>query len=106
MAAVLTTGNQGTLETMPLPAGLPANIAAAFSANSTEPYAAMLIEGDADAVSQAVARVAGLPGPIVSVHVLQPDQPLAYQTDWLLEEVSVSINTTAAGGNASLMMIS
>ena len=90
MAAVLATGNQGALETMPLPAGLPANLAAAFSATSSEPYSATLIEGDADTVSQAVARVAGLPGPIVSVHAPQPDQPLAYQTDWLLEEVSVS----------------
>jgi len=26
-------------------------------------------------------------------------------TRWLLEDVSTSINTTAAGGNASLMMI-
>ena len=105
MAAVLATGNQGTVETMPLPAGLPANIAALFSANSTEPYAATLVEGDISTVAQTVARIADLPGPIVSVHVARPDQALAYQTDWLLEEVSISINTTAAGGNASLMMI-
>jgi RHH-type proline utilization regulon transcriptional repressor/proline dehydrogenase/delta 1-pyrroline-5-carboxylate dehydrogenase len=29
----------------------------------------------------------------------------AYCLNWLLEEVSTSINTTAAGGNASLMAI-
>ena len=29
----------------------------------------------------------------------------AYCLDWLLEEVSTSINTAAAGGNASLMTI-
>ena len=31
--------------------------------------------------------------------------PDAYCLNWLLEEVSTSINTTAAGGNASLMTI-
>ncbi len=30
---------------------------------------------------------------------------LACRADWLLEEVSVSIDTTAAGGNASLMAL-
>jgi RHH-type proline utilization regulon transcriptional repressor/proline dehydrogenase/delta 1-pyrroline-5-carboxylate dehydrogenase len=57
-------------------------------------------------VARTVATFARLPGPIVSVHAARTDEPLAYQTDWLLEEVSTSINTTAAGGNASLMMIS
>jgi len=28
-----------------------------------------------------------------------------YRTDWLLEEISISIDTTAAGGNASLMAV-
>jgi RHH-type transcriptional regulator, proline utilization regulon repressor / proline dehydrogenase / delta 1-pyrroline-5-carboxylate dehydrogenase len=30
----------------------------------------------------------------------------AYDAAWLVEEVSTSINTTAAGGNASLMTLS
>ncbi len=105
MAAVLATGNRSTVEGMPLPAGLPATVAAAFSTDAMEPYAAVLVEGDSAVVARAVARVAGLPGPIVSVHAAQPHHPLAYRTEWLLEEVSTSINTTAAGGNASLMMI-
>jgi RHH-type proline utilization regulon transcriptional repressor/proline dehydrogenase/delta 1-pyrroline-5-carboxylate dehydrogenase len=46
-----------------------------------------------------------MPGPIVPVHAASPDQPLAYTLEWLMEEVSTSINTTAAGGNASLMML-
>jgi RHH-type proline utilization regulon transcriptional repressor/proline dehydrogenase/delta 1-pyrroline-5-carboxylate dehydrogenase len=29
----------------------------------------------------------------------------AYRLNWLVEEVSTSINTTAAGGNASLMAL-
>jgi len=105
MAAVLSTGNQGCLDTMPLPHGLPPSVAMAFSASRTEPCSAALVESDQALVRDTVAHVAGLEGPIVSVHVAQQDHPLAYQIDWLLEEVSTSINTTAAGGNASLMMI-
>jgi RHH-type proline utilization regulon transcriptional repressor/proline dehydrogenase/delta 1-pyrroline-5-carboxylate dehydrogenase len=56
-------------------------------------------------VAQTVAKVAAQAGPIISVHVAQPDQPLAYHCDWLLDEISISINTTAAGGNASLMAL-
>jgi RHH-type proline utilization regulon transcriptional repressor/proline dehydrogenase/delta 1-pyrroline-5-carboxylate dehydrogenase len=32
-------------------------------------------------------------------------EPGAYRAEWLVEEVSTSINTTAAGGNASLMTL-
>jgi RHH-type proline utilization regulon transcriptional repressor/proline dehydrogenase/delta 1-pyrroline-5-carboxylate dehydrogenase len=105
MAAVLATGNRGTVETMPLPAGLPATVATAFSAKAAEPYAAALVEGDSAMVARTVARVAALDGPIISVHVAQPDQPLAYHCDRLLDEISTSINTAAAGGNASLMAL-
>ena len=105
MAAVLATGNRGHVEAMPLPDDLPATVAAAFCAPMTGPYAAALVEGDATIVRQTVARVADMPGPIVPVHAAQADLPLAYHCAWLLEEISTSINTTAAGGNASLMMI-
>ena len=104
MAAVLATGNHGTVEGMPLPSNLPTCVAACFAASS-EPFAAALVEGDEFAVGKIVGRVAEMSGQIVSVHSARSDQPLAYQSDWLLEEVSTSINTTAAGGNASLMMI-
>lgn len=104
MAAVLATGNQGAVEGMALPSNLPPSVANCFAASS-EPFAAALVEGDELAVSKVVGRVAEMSGPIVSVHSARLDQPLAYPSDWLLEEVSTSINTTAAGGNASLMMI-
>ncbi|RYY42076.1 MAG: aldehyde dehydrogenase family protein, partial [Sphingomonadales bacterium] len=104
MAAALATGNRATVEGMALPEGLPANVAAIFG-GSTEPYAAALVEGGAARVAAMVETAAAMPGPILSVHAASPDQPLAYALDWLLEEVSTSINTTAAGGNASLMMI-
>jgi RHH-type proline utilization regulon transcriptional repressor/proline dehydrogenase/delta 1-pyrroline-5-carboxylate dehydrogenase len=90
---------------MPLPADLPVGVRASFSEKTMAPHVAALVEGDATVVAKMVARVAEMPGPIVSVHAAQMDQALAYQCDWLLEEVSTSINTTAAGGNASLMMI-
>jgi delta 1-pyrroline-5-carboxylate dehydrogenase len=50
--------------------------------------------GCPDAACNAIAQLLGV-----------TDQALAYQCDWLLEEASTSINTAAAGGNASLMTI-
>lgn len=103
MAAVLATGNHGAVEGMPLPPGLPLAVAACFAAIATGPYAAALVEGDAAEILATMQAVADLPGPIVSVHAESHGH--GYCLDWLLEERSISINTTAAGGNASLMMI-
>ncbi|MDE2562008.1 MAG: trifunctional transcriptional regulator/proline dehydrogenase/L-glutamate gamma-semialdehyde dehydrogenase [Sphingomonadales bacterium] len=103
MAAVLATGNTGVLEQMPLPAGLPPRVAAAFEPAVQKVVSAALVEGERNTLSAAVEAMAGLPGPIVSVHA--PGTDGSYQCVWLLEEVSTSINTTAAGGNASLMML-
>jgi RHH-type proline utilization regulon transcriptional repressor/proline dehydrogenase/delta 1-pyrroline-5-carboxylate dehydrogenase len=104
MAAVLATGNHGIVD-KDLPKDIPASVAACFSRHAESHYSVALVEGDASAVAATVASVAELPGPIVSVHAAERDEPLAYHCDWLLEEVSTSINTTAAGGNASLMMM-
>lgn len=104
MAAVLATGNTATVEGMDLPEGLPAKIAARFHANPGEFFAACLVEGDVQAVRGACDSAAKLPGPIVPVHVWT-GHDTGPNGAWLLEEVSTSINTTAAGGNASLMMI-
>jgi len=46
-------------------------------------------------------RIAAMAGPIPIVQVV--DASGRYRRDWLVEEVSTSINVTAAGGNASLM---
>ena len=64
-------------------------------------YAGALIEGDQEKVGAALATLAALPGPIVLPQVASA----GYRLDWLVEEVSTSINTTAAGGNASLMSL-
>jgi RHH-type proline utilization regulon transcriptional repressor/proline dehydrogenase/delta 1-pyrroline-5-carboxylate dehydrogenase len=66
------------------------------------PFAGALVEGDAAAIREALGDIAMLPGPVVPVQVTGEG---AMPLNWLLEEVSTSINTTAAGGNASLMAI-
>jgi RHH-type proline utilization regulon transcriptional repressor/proline dehydrogenase/delta 1-pyrroline-5-carboxylate dehydrogenase len=99
IAAVLATGNRGALEGMALPQGLPPRIAAVFAAVPGTRPASALVEGDPTALAE---RMAALDGPIVSVLARGE---AGYPLDLLLEEVSISINTTAAGGNASLMTI-
>jgi RHH-type transcriptional regulator, proline utilization regulon repressor / proline dehydrogenase / delta 1-pyrroline-5-carboxylate dehydrogenase len=47
-------------------------------------------------------------GPIVSVFSLSAtrfEQGESWPLDWLMNERAVTVNTTAAGGNASLMSI-
>lgn len=105
MAAVLATGNSGSVIGVDLPQDLPSAVAAAFGQASPHVCTAALVEGDALRVVAIAQQVAAREGPIVSIHAARKKAGLAYSCDWLLEEVSLSINTTAAGGNASLMMI-
>ncbi|WP_253717478.1 trifunctional transcriptional regulator/proline dehydrogenase/L-glutamate gamma-semialdehyde dehydrogenase [Sphingomonas sp. AP4-R1] len=103
LAALLATGNRGVLEGMLVPPSLPRPIAERLSDTADGPIAAALVEGNAATIRAAVTEMAAREGMIVPVHVAGPDG--RYPLDWLLEECSTSINTTAAGGNASLMMI-
>ncbi|MET0239842.1 MAG: bifunctional proline dehydrogenase/L-glutamate gamma-semialdehyde dehydrogenase PutA, partial [Sphingobium sp.] len=104
MAAVLATGNRASVEGMAIPPGLPAPIADRFRDDPCEPFAACLVEGGEAAIRDACIAMAKLDGPIVPVHVWDGDG-VGPGCTALLEEVSTSVNTTAAGGNASLMMI-
>ena len=61
--------------------------------------AAVLFAGGAEDLIALNRRLAERPGPIVPVH-LEP-----YPREFLFDEVSLSVNTAAAGGNASLMAI-
>ena len=64
----------------------------------------MLHHGDAPAPQAVCSALARRAGPIVGVTALQPgavDIPL----ERLLIERALSVNTAAAGGNASLMTI-
>jgi len=117
IAAALATGNQlvideasGLRSTLGNP---PASVAHRIKWtsdwNKDGPFASALIEGDAERVMSLNKAIAALDGPLVLVQSattveIESDAD-AYCLNWLLEEVSTSINTAAAGGNASLMTI-
>ncbi|MES2337067.1 MAG: trifunctional transcriptional regulator/proline dehydrogenase/L-glutamate gamma-semialdehyde dehydrogenase [Pseudomonadota bacterium] len=106
IAAGLASGNDmvvgdAQILKIALPSAVASRIRIVADWTSEGPYAGALIEGDADRVRTLHQRIAALPGPIV----LTQGSSAGYRLDWLVEEVSTSINTTAAGGNASLMAI-
>jgi delta 1-pyrroline-5-carboxylate dehydrogenase len=79
--AVRTTGNRATMEI-----GDPHLAAALFAGEDAE-------------LRMLLGRLAERDGPIVPVYCAP------YPLDLLFDEISLSINTAAAGGNASLMAI-
>ncbi len=117
LAAVLATGNSAVIDTASGLTGalstLPATVAARLSYTTVwkadAPFAGALIEGGADRIRTVNRAIAALPGPLVLVQAASTEEllrnPDAYCLQWLLEEVSTSVNTAAAGGNASLMSI-
>ncbi|VTU18147.1 trifunctional transcriptional regulator/proline dehydrogenase/L-glutamate gamma-semialdehyde dehydrogenase [Variovorax sp. PBL-E5] len=113
LAAVLAVGStalwpagQGTdalLATLPA-AVRPSIVIAQDWAAPTVTFDAVLHHGDAGTLATVVRRVAERDGPIVSVRAFRPgaiDVPL----EALVVERALSVNTAAAGGNASLMTI-
>lgn len=66
-----------------------------------------LFEGDGAALRAFQAAFAARPGPVIAVHAVPSDglSDWDYPLEFLLTEQSLSINTAAAGGNASLMTI-
>jgi RHH-type proline utilization regulon transcriptional repressor/proline dehydrogenase/delta 1-pyrroline-5-carboxylate dehydrogenase len=108
IAATLAAGNQGRIEGMALPADLPASVTARFAPVHDTPLGGALVEATPDRLLAALQDIAARPGPVLLVQGASPadcaDGP-AYRLDWLIEEVATSINTTASGGNASLMTI-
>jgi RHH-type proline utilization regulon transcriptional repressor/proline dehydrogenase/delta 1-pyrroline-5-carboxylate dehydrogenase len=66
-------------------------------------FAAVLIEPRPGGIASILAQVASIDGPIPIVQTAQADG--GYRADWLVEETSTAINTSAAGGNASLMAL-
>ena len=115
VGAVLATGNRARVRA---PAALRAVLSALPDAlrdhvsvaggDDLADVAAILWEGPAPDLTALAARVAARPGPIVPIHVPRRDPATgfrAYPAEWLLDERTVSVNTAAAGGNASLMAI-
>ncbi|WEJ10509.1 trifunctional transcriptional regulator/proline dehydrogenase/L-glutamate gamma-semialdehyde dehydrogenase [Sinorhizobium prairiense] len=117
LAAALATGNsvaidaasglQASLKNVPQTVGLRVSWSKDWAADG--PFAGALVEGDTERVRAVNKAIAALPGPLLLVQAASSEEiarnPDAYCLNWLVEEVSASINTAAAGGNASLMAI-
>jgi RHH-type proline utilization regulon transcriptional repressor/proline dehydrogenase/delta 1-pyrroline-5-carboxylate dehydrogenase len=67
-------------------------------------FDAVLHHGGADERLEVLARVAAREGPIANVHAFAPGEPPDALERLLIERV-VSVNTAAAGGNATLMTV-
>jgi RHH-type proline utilization regulon transcriptional repressor/proline dehydrogenase/delta 1-pyrroline-5-carboxylate dehydrogenase len=67
-------------------------------------FDAAIHHGDRDALLVVAARLAARPGPIVGVDALAPGAT-AVALERLVVERALSINTAAAGGNATLMTL-
>jgi RHH-type proline utilization regulon transcriptional repressor/proline dehydrogenase/delta 1-pyrroline-5-carboxylate dehydrogenase len=117
LGAVLSTGNSAIIGSAgslrerfgDLPPAVTSQIMWTDDWAVSGPYAGALLEGEGDMLLPLMKRIADLPGPLVLTQAASSealrDNPEAYCLAWLLEEVSTSINTAAAGGNASLMAI-
>ncbi|MBW9063497.1 trifunctional transcriptional regulator/proline dehydrogenase/L-glutamate gamma-semialdehyde dehydrogenase [Rhizobium herbae] len=117
LAATLATGNHAVIDSASglkgafkaLPATVSARISFTADWKADVPFAGALVEGNAERVRTVNKQIAALPGPLVLVQAASREElarnPDAFCLNWLLEEVSTSINTAAAGGNASLMSI-
>ncbi|MCM2294357.1 trifunctional transcriptional regulator/proline dehydrogenase/L-glutamate gamma-semialdehyde dehydrogenase [Allorhizobium sp. BGMRC 0089] len=73
------------------------------------PFAGALLQAEGESLIALNKAIAALPGPLILVQAAtrrdMGEKTDAYCLNWLVEEVSISINTAAAGGNASLMAI-
>ena len=113
IGAILATGNIAVVASddaaRALLQDLPADIAPHVAmADTIEDVRAVLHEGDAADLLVIAGRLAAREGPIVQIQSMTPARRAAgadYDLGRLLEECSVSTNTAAAGGNASLMSL-
>ncbi len=117
LGAVLATGNEavfdaravntGPLKTLPEQIARHVRVVPDWTKGPLP--AAALVEGDPARLKAVSAEIAAVDGPVIPVQGLS-SADLAqgaadFNLDGLIEERSVSINTTAAGGNASLMAL-
>lgn len=63
----------------------------------------VLIGGGGEGIDDHLRDIAARPGSIPIVQIGGTAMP--YRTDWMVEEIAISIDTIAAGGNASLMAV-
>jgi RHH-type proline utilization regulon transcriptional repressor/proline dehydrogenase/delta 1-pyrroline-5-carboxylate dehydrogenase len=101
LSAALATGNRALVQAPGLPRDLPDELRSVVEpVREGSPFAAVLFEGDGEALLRLNREVAALPGPVRPVF-----GPGDYPLPLLLRERVVSTNTAAAGGNAGLMTI-
>ena len=116
LGAILATGNTAVVEAgnpartalAALPPDLAARVSTADSLDDAPDLRSVLFEGDTEAFLALNRRIAERAGPILLPQAMTPAGRAAgddYDLARLLEECSVSTNTAAAGGNASLMSI-
>ncbi|MDO5103359.1 MAG: bifunctional proline dehydrogenase/L-glutamate gamma-semialdehyde dehydrogenase PutA [Lautropia sp.] len=107
--ALLPEGTAGAQLAAELPTRLKDRVARIAAADiDTGHFEAALYEGEAAGLKALNQRLAARPGPIVNLQSLTAGQIREghhYRSELLLAERSISINTAAAGGNASLMTI-
>jgi len=87
---------------------LVADLSEESPASDGDHFTAALFEGEPLASASWARQLAARDGPIVTPQCLTPGDiagGMYYSLDWLVAERSISINTAAAGGNASLMTI-
>ncbi len=117
LATTLATGNIAVIDAAcklqnslsDLPKQLIRNVEWSENLNADGPYAGALIEGDENSIIEKQKIIAALSGPIILTQAATSEElasaELPYNLGYLSEEVSTSVNTAAAGGNASLMTI-
>ena len=113
IGAALATGNKALIPaTSPLPdlpKPLQTHITPTPDWTTAPDFQAVLFEGDSDALRDLNRQLATRPGPIVAAQGINRDALASGAQDYalvpLVEEQSVSTDTAAAGGNASLMSI-
>ena len=117
LATTFATGNIAVIDAVcklqqslsDLPKQLIRNVEWSENLNADGPYAGALIEGDENNILEKQKIIAALSGPIILTQAATSEElasgELPYNLGYLSEEVSTSVNTAAAGGNASLMTI-
>ncbi|WP_196259737.1 trifunctional transcriptional regulator/proline dehydrogenase/L-glutamate gamma-semialdehyde dehydrogenase [Pelagibacterium limicola] len=117
LAAALASGNDAVVEANPmlgavlasLPDEVRPRVDVARRPMTAGAVNTILAEGDADAIIAVGKRAAAWEGPIVLMQGASTERLVSgdavYSIDLLVDEVSVSTNTAAAGGNATLMAL-
>jgi RHH-type proline utilization regulon transcriptional repressor/proline dehydrogenase/delta 1-pyrroline-5-carboxylate dehydrogenase len=112
IACALSTGNRAWLDGRAAPSmfeALPRSLRADIGlADASTPVEAVLTDCEGQTLLDLLRDVSQKSGPIASTFSLSATRFRAgenWPLDWLMNEQTVTINTTAAGGNASLMSI-